>query len=256
MAGKLKDKVAIVTGAGRGLGRSIAMAYAEEGASVVLVSRTESELKTVAEKAAKHNVPTLPLPADLTDEKQVKAMVTQTLERFGRIDVLMNNAGVSGPKDFITDIQTKDWDLVLNTNLKAVFFCCREALPQMIKQKDGNIINMTSGAGSRTRDQTFLAPTRSLVYSVSKFGLEGFTKALAAQVNRFNINVNALGPSPTDTKGQHKDGPAWKQRVVRQPDQIKKVAVFLACQGRLGITGESIYAPTWDKIYLNRDADI
>jgi 3-oxoacyl-[acyl-carrier protein] reductase len=168
----------------------------------------------------------------------------------------MNNAGISGPKDFITDIQTKDWDLVLNTNLKAVFLCCREVLPQMIKQKDGNIINMTSGAGSRSRDQTFLTPTRSLVYSVSKFGLEGFTRALASQVNRFNINVNALGPSPTDTKGQHKDGPAWKQGIIRQPDDIKKVAVFLACQGRLGITGESIYAPTWDKIYLSRNLDI
>ena len=117
MAEKLKGKVAIVTGAGRGLGRPIALAYAEEGASVVLVSRTESELKAVAEEAARHNVQTLPVPTDLTDEKQVKEMVAKALARFGRIDILMNNAGVSGPKDFITDIQTKDWDLVLNTNL-------------------------------------------------------------------------------------------------------------------------------------------
>ena len=108
----------------------------------------------------------------------------KTLDTFQHIDILVNNAGVGGPTGFITDMAVEDWDTTINTNLKGTFLCSRAVLPQMIRQKKGNIINISSGAGKRTRNQSFLSPTRSLVYSVSKFGVEGFTLALASQVNK------------------------------------------------------------------------
>jgi 3-oxoacyl-[acyl-carrier protein] reductase len=122
----------------------------------------------------------------------------------------------------------------------------------MMRQKSGNIITMSSGAGRRTKEISFASPTRSLVYSVTKFGVEGFTLALASQVNKFHINVNALRPGPTDTRA-HAGASPEKKATLRKPDQIKKVAVFLASQGPMGITGESLDAAAWDAIYLKRD---
>jgi 3-oxoacyl-[acyl-carrier protein] reductase len=252
---QLKGKVAIVTGAGRGLGKCIVLALAEQGANVVLVSRSQSDLDAVSKEAGTFKVKSLPIRTDVSQETEVNRMVEQTLATFNRIDILFNNAAISGPTDFVTDIKTEDWDNVMNTNLKAYFLCARAVIPQMIKQREGNIINMTSGAGSLTKDQSFLTPTRSLVYSVSKFGVEGFTKALAGQLNQFNINVNALSPSPTETGVKHVNAPPAKKAIVRRPEQIKKVAVFMAVQGRNGITAETVYAPTWDKIYLTRELD-
>ena len=251
---QLQDKVAVITGAGRGIGRSIALGFAEEGAHVVAVSRTQSEIDAVAQEASKFNVKSLAIRTDIIQEEQVEEMVKRTLAAFDRIDILVNDAGISGPTDFITEIKTKDWDTTLNINLRGMFFCARAVLPQMIKQKRGNIINVTSGAGYRTKDQVFLSPTRSLVYSVSKHGVQGFTTALAAQVNKYNINVNALSPGPIDTKGQHRNASPAKKLLVRDnPDCIKGVAIYLASQGPRGITGETVYSLTWDKIYLDRD---
>ncbi len=253
---RLHDKVAIVTGAGRGIGRSIALGFAEEGAHVIAVSRTQSEIDAVAHEASKFHVKSLTIKTDITQEEQVEEMVKKTLATFDRIDILVNDVGVSGPTDFITEIKTKDWEATLNVNLRSMFFCARAVLPQMIKQRRGNIINVTSGAGYRTKDQTFLSPTRSLVYSVSKHGVQGFTMALAAQVNKYNINVNALSPGPINTKGQHRNAPPEKKLLVRDnPDCIKGVAIYLASQGPMGITGETVYSLTWDKIYLERDRD-
>lgn len=248
---KLNEKVAIITGAGLGIGRSIALAFAEEGANVVVVSRNQSDIDKVAKEAANFKVNTLAIKADVSLEKEVEDMVKRTLEEFKRIDVLVNNAGVPGPTEFITQIKEEDWNHTININLKGVFLCSKAVLPQMMKQKGGNIINVSSGAGTKKKEDSFLSPTRSIVYSVSKFGVEGFTLALAAQVNKFNINVNALRPGPTDTR-LHLASPPEKRAQLRKPDQNKKVAVFLASQGPMGITGESIDSATWEKIYLNR----
>lgn len=248
---KLEGKTAIVTGAGMGIGRSIALAFAEEGANTVVVSRTQADIDNVAREISKFNAGSLAVRADVSIEKQVEEMLRRTLETFGRIDILVNNAVAHGPTHFITQINVKDWDNTLEVNLRGVFLCCKAVLPTMMKQKSGNIINMSSGAGKRTREISFGSPTRSLVYSVTKFGVEGFTLALASQVNKFNINVNALRPGPTDTRA-HAGASPEKKAMLRKPEEIKKVAVFLASQGLMGITGESIDAAAWETIHLNR----
>jgi len=250
---KLIGKVAIVTGAGRGIGRSIALALAEEGANVVVVSRNQLEIDMVAKEVINLKVDVLAIKTDVSQEREVEEMVNKTLAKFKRIDILVNNAGIPGPTEFITQIEIKDWDNTIRINLKGVFLCSRAVLPQMIKQKGGNIINISSGAGKRRKEDSFLSPARSLVYSVSKFGLEGFTLALSAQVNKFNINVNSLCPGPTNTKF-HATAPLEKRASMRKAEDIKRVAIFLATQGPMGITGESIDAETWEKMYLSRES--
>ena len=248
---KLQGKVAIITGGGIGIGRSITLAFAEEGANVVVVSRNQSEIEAVAREASVFKVKALPIRTDVSRKREVEQMVTKTLSEFERIDILMNNAGVAGPTDFITQIKEEDWDSTIDINLKGTFLCVQAVVPKMIKQKSGNIINMSSGSGVKKKEDSFLSPTRSLVYNVSKAGVEMFTIALAVQLNQFNINVNALRPGPTDTR-IHMNTPPEKKAKMRKPDDIKKVAVFLASQGPMGMTGESIDASTWEKVYLNR----
>ena len=249
---QLEGKTAIVTGAGVGIGRSMGLAFAEEGANIVVVSRTLSDIEQVATEASYFRVGSLAIRVDVSIEEQVEEMVKRTLDAFGRIDILVNNAGVPGPTGFLTDLRAKDWDQTFNTNLKGVFLCSKAVLPQMIKQKGGNIINISSGAGKRTKEASFTSPTRSLAYSVSKFGVEGFTLALAGQVNKYRINVNALRPGPTNTRFHAETSPE-KRAKMRHPDDLRKVAVFLASQGPLGLTGESIDALTWERTYLNRE---
>ncbi len=250
---KLNGKVAIVTGAGRGMGRSIALALAEEGANVVVVSRNQSEIDSVATEIKNLNVESLALRADVSEEDEVEALVKKTIAVFKRIDILFNNAAILGPTGFVTQIKVEDWENAIDINLKGVFLCSREVLPRMMNQKEGNIINISSGSGRKNLENSFLSPTNSVVYSVSKFGVEGFTLALAAQVNRFRINVNALRPGWTATTFNPNPSPE-KRPNMRKADDIKRVAVFLASQGPMGITGMSIDAETWEKIYLSRES--
>ncbi len=248
---KLQGKVAIITGSGTGIGRSIALAFAEEGANVVVVSRHQPEIEAVAKAAEAFKAKALSIQTDVSDKREVEEMVKKTLSEFERIDILMNNAGVGGPTDFIAEIREEDWDRTIDINLKGTFLCVQAVVPQMVRQKGGNIINMSSGSGVKKKEDSFISPTRSLVYNVSKAGVEMLTIALAVQLNQFNINVNALRPGPTDTRF-HMSAPPDRRAKMRKPDDIKKVAVFLAGQGAMGITGESIDAFAWEKIYLDR----
>ena len=251
MTKRLEGQVAIVTGGSMGLGRSIALALAEEGANVVVASRHQSELDSVAREIAAFKVGSLAIRTDVTQKKEVDDMAGRVLSRFKRIDILVNNAATGGPTSFITEIKEEDWDDTLRINLKGVFLCIQAVVPQMIKQEKGNIINLSSGSGVKKRDDSFLSPTRSLVYNVTKAGVEMFTIALAVQLNKFKINVNALRPGPTDTR-LHLNSPPERKAQLRKPDEVRQLAVFLAMQGPEGITGQSFDAATWNKIYLPR----
>ena len=241
---KLKDKVAIVTGGGQGIGRAISLGFAREGAHLVVCGRTPSYLEEVCGEARRVGASALPITTDVSREGDVGRMVRKALKVFGKIDILVNNAGVAGPRGLITEIAKEKWDEVLRVNLTGMFLCSRAVLGHMMERGTGAVINLSSGAGQRG------SRVRSLPYGVSKFGVEGFTCALAEQMKPYNICVNALRPGPHDT-AFHKDTPPelrtgeWGQ--MRKPNGVSKLAVFLACQTVATMTGASIDLKEWEK---------
>ncbi len=146
---KLEHKVAIVTGGGKGIGRSIVLAFAAEGANLVVCGKTFSLLERVSQEARDMGASIIPVQADVSVEPEVENMVQQALKAFGRIDILVNNAGKPGSRDLITDIRKEVWDEIISVNLTGVFRCSKAVLRHMIKQGSGNIINIFSGAGRR-----------------------------------------------------------------------------------------------------------
>ena len=182
----LKDKTALVTGGGRGVGRETALRLAEEGVKVFLLSRTESELKSVkAEIEAKGGVCEYAL-CDITDENSVKSAVKAALDAFGVIDILVNNAGIQILAK-ISEMTSADWDAVMNTNLRGVFLVTREVLPHMEARKTGRIINIGSMAGRRGYECQG-------AYCASKHALAGLTKVLAIEEKKYGIRVNLVSP--------------------------------------------------------------
>ena len=235
---RLKHKVAIITGGGKGIGKSIALAFAGEGASLVICGRKVSLLEQVSREAQALGASVLPVATDVTVESEVENMVEQTLKKFGKIDVLVNNAGVGGPLGLITDISKEAWDEVININLTGMFLCSKAVLRHMMKQEWGNIINMSSGAG-RNRDRVWRLP-----YNVSKFGVEGMTYALAVHMKPYGICVNAIRPGRMSTD-IHKDTPPEFKTNMRHPDEVKELAVFLALQTVESMTGKSVNLAEW-----------
>lgn len=238
---KLKDMTALITGGGTGIGRVFARAFAEEGANVVICGRTMSALEKVSKEISTLGAGAKAVKADVTIEQDVENVVAQAIKAFGRVDILVNNAGTPGPQGLITDISKKVWDEVMAVNLTAAFLCSKAVLKHMIKQKKGNIINMSSGAG---RLESHLV--RSIPYSISKFGIEGLTHTLALQMKPYGICVNALRPGIVDT-AFHKDSPAEFRSKLIPPDRVKGVVVFLASQTADTMTGQSIELAEWEE---------
>lgn len=219
---KLENQVAIVTGSGRGLGKAIALTYAREGANVVVVARTRSEIENVAEEIRSMGRRALAIPTDVSKKSQVQAMVQQTLDEFGTVDILVNNAGVA-IHNYLVDIREEDWDLTMAVNLKGVFLCSQAVFPIMMEKRSGHIINISSGAGKR-------AGQRYATYSTSKFGVMGFTEAIAAEGRPYNIKVNVICPGPVATKlraGNHPDDDPAKLML---PQDIADIALFMVTQ--------------------------
>ncbi|MFC2071851.1 SDR family NAD(P)-dependent oxidoreductase [Chloroflexota bacterium] len=242
---KLRDMVAIVTGGGKGIGRSIALAFAAEGANLVICGRTVSLLEQVSQEVRTMGTSIVPIAADVTVESEVENMVEQTLNKFGKIDILVNNAGVGGPQGLITNISKEAWDNVIDTNVTGIFLCSRAVLRHMIKRQQGNIINISSGAGrSHSGVGGNSRIVRSLPYNVSKFGVEGMTYALATQMKPYGICVNALRPGRMDTDF-HKDSPPEFKVNMRHPDAMRELALFLALQTVESMTGESVGLGEW-----------
>jgi citronellol/citronellal dehydrogenase len=233
---KLKGKVAIVTGSRQGMGKAFALGLAKAGADVVICDRVvdDGKLEAVAKEIESLGRRSLALPVDITSEADVEKLAQQTVEKFGRIDVLINNAGIA----FYYPVQEtplKQWQLVLNVNLTGAFLCSRAVIPTMIKQKSGSIINITSG--SATDSDLGTVPT-GIAYGVSKAGLERLTLGMATELGKYNIAVNAIKPvKVVNTEGMRfwmtdADKSQWQT-----PDKMVKCAVFLAGQDASGVTG-------------------
>jgi NAD(P)-dependent dehydrogenase (short-subunit alcohol dehydrogenase family) len=210
---RLKDKVAIVTGAGRGIGKSIALALASEGSYLVLVARTEEQVRTVGNLAQERGVKALTLKADVSVEKDVKTVVQKAARTFGKIDILVNNAGIL-PETIrvpVAEISEKDWDSVLTTNLKGMFLFTKNVLPVMKAQNNGYILTVSSIMG-RWGFTNLSSP-----YTASKFGICGLTETLFKEVKDTNIRVSMVCPGIVDTDFQT---PA-RRKVVNPEDWLK-----------------------------------
>ena len=186
---RLDGKVAVVTGAGRGLGRAMALALAEAGCDIVAAARTRSQIDETAGLVRDGGRRCLVVPTDITDPASVAAMVESAIAEFGRIDILLNNAGgaTEGMGKPVEEITDQEWHTGIDTNLSGTFYCCRAAIPHMLRQGGGKIINVTSGFGLRGGRDNFM-------YTSSKAGLINFTRSLAMTYAERNIQANLIAP--------------------------------------------------------------
>lgn len=236
---KLKDKVSIITGSSRGLGKVLATHFAREGAKVVVAARTEIETQRLpgtiyktADVITSKGGYALPIGCDVTSEWSVLKMVERVLDELGQIDILVNNAGTAYPK-LITETPLKRWELVLKVNLTGAFLCSKAVLPSMIKRKCGSIINITS-IDAVTRSSSFTGAA----YATSKAALERFTWSLATEVGKYNISVNALKPKEgIETEGLMAVSQGVGRERWESPENFIKAAIFLANQDASGVTG-------------------
>ena len=214
---KLKDKVAIVTGAGRGIGKAISEAFAREGASVVCSARSVDEINAVAE-----SIGGLAIPCDVADEADIRNLIDATLDACGPIDILVNNAGAVARLP-VHELPVEDWDQVLNVNLRGLFLCTKYALPSMLDQGSGCIINISSGAG-------VVGPRNRSAYAASKHGVMGFTKTLVAEYLYQGIRSHVILPDATVSRMRSEGFPNEDPDSLIQAEDIADAAVFLATQ--------------------------
>lgn len=233
---QLKDKVAIITGGGRGIGRAIAIAYAAEGTRIVIAARSTEQLDEVAGEITEQGGEVLTMPTDLCIQTEVENLVQKTVDRFGRIDILVNNAGVN-PRGLFLDSTDEEWEQGWQINVMGVVRCCRAVLPIMKQQGTGNIINVGSGMGQ-------VGHANLSVYCASKAALHGLTQAIAEEVWEDGIIANVLIPGPVRTELSK---PAWEHAGTfraqsdpwKEPEQVVASAVFLAAQPpESGMTGQ------------------
>lgn len=187
----LQGKTAIITGAGKGIGRATALALAKEGVSLGLIARTEEDLKEVAKKAKNHDVRVAITVADIADNAQVENAVEQLFKELGKFDILINNAGIARFGGFL-ELPVEDWEQIIRVNLFGMYYVTRAVLPKLIEQNSGDIINISSTAGEKG------GPVMS-AYSASKFGVMGLTESLAMEARKHNIRVTAFTPSTVVT---------------------------------------------------------
>jgi NAD(P)-dependent dehydrogenase (short-subunit alcohol dehydrogenase family) len=249
---KLEGKVSIVTGGGRGIGLAISFCFATEGSAVVVSGTSKDALDNTAEQIRKQGGRAIPVVADVAREDHVKSLVDATISEFGRIDILVNNAGIAGPTALVADVKFEDWDRTLGVNLTGAFLCAKHALPHMIKNKGGRIINITSVAG--LKGYAWRSP-----YCASKWGMIGLTRTLAEEVGRYDITCNAIAPGPVrgprieqvissrakEMSRTYEEveadyvGPTALKRMAEESD-IAAMALFLASEEGRNITGETL----------------
>lgn len=240
---RLVDKVAIVTGSGMGLGRAYALGLAREGASVVCADIKYPEAQEVAAAIEGSGGVALGVDVDVSDQSRVEEMVRKTVDRFGRIDILVNNAGVCAEvvRHPFTEISVEEWDRVMAVNVRGMFLCCRAVFPHMKSQGWGKIINVSSST-------FFMPPSQVLHYVTSKAAVVGLTRALATEVGRFGIRVNALAPDLVPTEGGKRIASdamhqaSIQARAIRKellPEDLVGTVVFLASHDSDFTTGQT-----------------
>ena len=238
---RLEQRIAIVTGAGQGIGRAIALGLAREGARVAIADVNEESANTVKNEIEASGGRALAIPTDVSNEKSVQAMVEKSLKEFLRVDILVNNAGIF-PTSPVEEMSEEDWDRVIGTNLVGAFLCARAVVPKFLEQGTGRIISITSG-------RAFQGAKNGAHYAASKAGIIGFSKSLALELAPHGITVNVICPGITDTaqpRGHQIEEQIYAQAQkiplgrIGQPEDLVGPAVFLASDAAAFITGQTI----------------
>ncbi len=259
MGTRLKDKVAIITGGGQGIGKAIAKAFVAEGAKVVIAARTVANIEKTMEELKAAGGQVMAIPTDITIEQQVMDMVQKVVAAFGRIDILVNNSGIGGPVCNVVDMKLDEWNYSFAVDLTGSMLCAREVLKHMIPQKSGNIINL-GAEGGRSGDGRSGYPTRA-AYCCAKMGVIGLTETLAQEVGEYGIRVNCLsaaavrgerfmwvmktraqtaGTSVEDTVKREMANYSLKRPAEEY--ELANTCVFLASDEASAITGQTIVA--------------
>ena len=239
----LEGKVAIVTGAGRGIGKAIALGLADAGADVVVAARTASDIETAVGEITAKGRRALAVPTDVRLSDQVANLIEKTMAQFGRIDILINNAGGTFTAPTM-GLSEGGWDAIIRENLKSVFLCSKAAAKVMIEQKNGNIISIASIAGLKGWPS-------NAAYGAAKAGIINFTKTLATDLAPYNIRVNAIAPGYIATSGMlqlHKGKPKEIEAMIShvplghlgQPESIVGGVIYLASNASSYVTGETL----------------
>ena len=245
----MEGLVAVVTGSSRGIGKGIAKVFAQEGAKVAVVARSAEEggrlpgnINLTVQEIQEAGGQAIAIRCDVTDEEQVEAMTAAVMEAYGRVDVLVNNAGIQ-VNVHLLDLQIRHWDLTMRVNLRGPFLCCKYLAPIMVQQGSGNIVNITSGAGETVRPG-------GISYSVTKAGLNMMTLGLAQELEEHNIAVNALNPGGIKTEGAvlvrppDFDWTGWES-----PEVVGAATAWLAQQDAKTFTGHVVdrgeFGKTW-----------
>jgi NAD(P)-dependent dehydrogenase (short-subunit alcohol dehydrogenase family) len=248
----LQEKVAVITGAGRGIGRAIALAYAREGAHLVLAARDVAALEETRELVAASGRNVLVVPLDLRQEESVRALAEQALAHFGQVDILVNNSGIAGPTAPLWEISLQEWNETLAIDLTGPYLCCHAFLPSMLARRSGNILMI----GSMTGKRPLFGRTP---YAAAKLGLVGLVRTLAWEVGPYNIRVNLISPGPVEGEriGRVLRDMASAQGIsieearrlflrdspldrMTPPTDIANAAVFLASDLSGSTTGEDL----------------
>jgi 3-oxoacyl-[acyl-carrier protein] reductase len=243
MSGRLQGKIAVVTGAGQGLGEAIAVRFAQEGAAGVLVNDLNAETAgRTAEQVKAAGSRALAVAGSVMDEAFVVELMERAIKELGSVDVLVNNAGITRDK-LMKDMSAADFDAVVNLNLRATFLCCKYGTPPMVAKKWGRVINMSSRAHLGNKGQTN--------YSASKAGVIGLTRSLAFELGKFGVTANCIAPGVIATPGVT-SLPHYQSLVERvaptlpiprlgKPEDVAGVAAFLASEDSSYITAETIH---------------
>lgn len=240
---RLQEKIAIVTGAGKGIGKEIALALGAEGATVIAVARTKSDLDQTVSEIESSGGHAEALPRDLTDSQQVQSMVDEVTARHGRIDILVNNAG-GYPKEIydiaehqpikIWDWKEEQWDQIIKTNLKIPFLCTNKVIPVMMKQKKGDIVNISSRMGR--------IASQMGAYAAAKSAIVTLTRTTGIQALEYGIKCNAVAPGILDTPGQrvYNHSVGQDQIPMGNAADVAKAALYLICDSPANMTGQCL----------------
>ena len=239
---KLINNVALITGATRGIGKALAAAYVREGARVFICARNQQDVAAIVRELRYDSTDAQVdgCAGDVGKETDVRCIVDAVIERFQRIDTLVNNASLLGPRVALVEYPFRQWEEVIRVNLHGVFLLSQQVVKRMIVQRHGSIINVSSGVGRAGR-------ARWGAYAVSKFGLEGLTQVLAEEVKEFGIRVNSVNPGPTRTEMRAEAYPEEDPLTLPTPEQITPIFVHLACTQSENLTGQMLEAGDWSE---------